>query len=477
MKYSAALSESIHDQLREHLLANPHQEDLCFALYNTISGKTRFSGVIKKVVYPLDGERNLHGNVSFNSDYFDRVCTEALKEQCGICLMHSHPGYGWQDMSRDDVSAELMLAPRVKATTGLPFLGMTIGQDGLWSARFWLKTRPKTYKRTWCDTVRIAGKGLRVQYCDKQMLAPMLKEEFVRTLSAWGIAKQSIISRLRLGIVGLGSVGSIIAEGLLKTGVHNITLIDFDKVEIKNLDRLQGVGRQHIGKFKVDVIRQRLLKQKLLKKPRVAAIPYSIIEEEGLLHAIDCDILFCCVDRPWPRFVLNSIAYANLIPVVDGGIEASINKKKTNLDQARWKTHVVGPGRICLNCLGQYNSADVSLEKSGLLEDPTYISNLPQDHFINHGENVFAFSMGVASMEMQQFLSLILQPRGMYYGPKEFDFNTGNIDFKFKFDCKPNCQTPQLEAEGDKMNSLLTQQHSIAETARGNDILSSKQTF
>ena len=73
---------------------------------------------------------------------------------------------------------------------------------------------------------------------------------------------------------------------------------------------------------------------------------------------------------------------------------------------------------MCLNCLGQYASEDVALEQIGMLEDPVYISNRPKDHFINRGENVFAFSLGVASMEMQQFLSLVLQPRGIYYGPK-----------------------------------------------------------
>jgi len=147
-------------------------------------------------------------------------------------------------------------------------------------------------------------------------------------------------------------------------------------------------------------------------------------------------------------------------PVVYGGIETSINKTGKNLDQARWKAHAIGPDRICLNCLGQYKSEDVSLEQSRLLEDQRYIDNLSLDHFIHHGENVFAFSVSVAGMEMQQFLSLILQPRRQYYGPKEFDFNSDNIDFNFPLVCR----FTQYIGEGDKLNGHLI--HPVAELKR-----------
>lgn len=466
MDYSVAITENVNQVLRKHLIRHDRQEDLCFALYNISTGSSRTTALITEIILPDKGDRNVHGNVSFNADYFDRIGSIALKKGCGICFLHSHPAAGWQGMSNDDIIAEEMLAPRVKSVTGMPLVGLTVGTDQIWSARFWIKEAPKKYKRHFCKTVRVVGKALQVSYYDKIIPPPFFGEEYIRTVSAWGDRKQADISRLKVGIVGLGSVGSIVAESLLKTGIQHMVLMDFDTVEKKNLDRLQGIGPDSVGKAKVFEIKKRLEKIQIGSKVIIEALPYSIVEEDGFKSALNCDILFSCVDRPWPRFILNCIAYAHMIPVIDGGIDTNPNKKFTNIDQARWKAHVVGAGRRCLCCLGQFTPEDVALEQSGLLEDPTYIKNLPKEHFINAGENVFIFSLGLAAMEMQQFLSLSLQPRGQYYGPKEFDFNSGNIDSDFQFDCNKSCPYDAMETLGDLATKNMTRKHLVAELHR-----------
>jgi len=466
MNYSVVISEDLQLRLQKHLLRKDGQEDLCFAFFRLSSGKGRTSALITDIELPEGGDRNVHGNVSFNAVYFDRISSLALKKGCGIVFIHSHPSSGWQAMSNDDIKAEEMLAPRVKAMTGLPLVGMTIGTDEAWSARFWVKTAPKKYERFFCETVRVIGKGMRVTYYDKLRPKPYFNEAFSRTISAWGDQKQADISRLKVGIVGCGSVGSVVAEALIKTGLQHILLIDFDTVEKKNLDRLQGIGPASVGKAKVYELKAHLDCVKVDQNVNIEALPYSIIEAEGFLNALDCDVLFSCVDRPWPRFILNCIAYAHMIPVIDGGIDTNPNKRVTNLDQARWKAHVVGPLRRCLCCLGQYSPEDVALEQSGLLEDQTYIKSLPKDHFIHRGENVFAFSLGVAGMEMQQFLSLCLQSRGQYYGPKEFDFNSGTIDSDFPLFCNENCEYQSMLGLGDAATVGMISFHDVAEGHR-----------
>ena len=52
-------------------------------------------------------------------------------------MLHSHLGPGWQDVSEDDVVAERGRAALALAGTELPLVGLTLGTDGAWSARFW----------------------------------------------------------------------------------------------------------------------------------------------------------------------------------------------------------------------------------------------------------------------------------------------------------------------------------------------------
>lgn len=466
MIYNVTIKQTANTNLLKHLIREDGQEDLCFALYEIGTSSSRTTGLISEIILPEKGDRNIHGNVSFNHSYFDRVIQIALRKEKGIVFLHSHPCNGWQSMSKDDIDTEEMLAPRVKAATGKALLGMTLGTDGAWSARFWNKTKPKTYTRSWCQSVKVVGKSFSITYDDKQIPPPVFDTQFIRTISAWGNKKQADISRLKVGIVGIGSVGSQIAESLLRTGIKDILLIDFDIVKLKNLDRLHGISKENIDYLKSDTYSKILSEFKLLPNQNIQSIPYSIVEEIGLNSALDCDILFCCVDRPWPRFILNCIAYAYMIPVIDGGIDASFSEKANNLEQARWRTYTSNPERRCMKCMEQYSPEDVSLEQSGLLEDQNYIKGLSKDHFSNRGENVYAFSLGLAGMQMQQFLSLILTPKKVYYGAKEMDFTTGNIDSDFQFECESNCEFSSMVAIGDNIKESLIAKHQIAEDSR-----------
>lgn len=459
MIYSIALTSEINEKLQNHLLREDGQEDLCFALWYPSKGTKRISALVFDVLLPKEGERGVHGNASFMPEYFERVLSVALERGAGIVFLHSHVGPGWQDMSSADVRAELGHAPATMAATGYPLVGMTLGTDGAWSARFWEKGESQKFQKFWCKNVRIIGdNGFDVTYAPEMAPAPPYREELKRTISAWGLPKQQNLARLKIGVVGVGSVGSIVTEALSRMGIQHLVLIDFDKVERHNLDRtLHCTYEDATGsRFKTEVISHAVSKSATAKDFIIEQSNVSVTEEEGYRKILDCDLVFSCVDRPWARSILNYVAYAHLIPVIDGGIIV----KKTSSNEMRsadWKAHVAMPTRRCLECLKQYDPSFVQVEREGHLSDPAYIESLEDDHVLKNNQNVFPFSLNLASLQVMQMLSLVIKPLGQSdSGEQNYHFVPAMMDVTRNQHCDENCPYTKIISMGDKAGWNVT---------------------
>ena len=76
------------------------------------------------------------------------------------------------------------------------------------------------------------------------------------------IGKKGIekLQNAKVAIYGVGGVGSFVAEGLARSGIENMVLIDNDVVSISNLNRQIHANIETIGKKKVEVMKERILK-------------------------------------------------------------------------------------------------------------------------------------------------------------------------------------------------------------------------
>lgn len=85
------------------------------------------------------------------------------------------------------------------------------------------------------------------------------KEEMLLALEErHGKELQSKFSNASVSICGLGGLGSNIAIVLARAGVGNLYLIDFDRVELSNLNRQQYFASQ-LGMYKTDALKENLL--------------------------------------------------------------------------------------------------------------------------------------------------------------------------------------------------------------------------
>jgi molybdopterin/thiamine biosynthesis adenylyltransferase len=447
------MPSSVATELETHLIRDDGQEDLAFALWNPSSGAERETALISNVIFPTKGDREIHGNVSFLPQYLERACASAMKQQCGVAFLHSHPFPGWQGMSEDDVRAEQKMAGAVLALTGYPLIGMTVASDSTWSARVWLHESGRQHLRRWCSTVRVAGESLHIDFADELRPRPAFRDTFRRTVAMWGSENHARFARLRVGIIGLGSVGSLVAETLARMGCEDLVLIDFDLVEPHNLDRLVTASEADVGRHKVDVAEDRILLVGTAEAIKVRTVPSSVAEEDGYKAALDCDVIFSCVDRPRARHILNHFAYGHLIPVIDGGIVARF--RNGEFRGADWQVQTVAPGRICLQCLGAYDPADVSTEAAGMLDDPSYLSGLPADHRFKRNENVFPFSTNLASLEVLQLVALVTGAAGIHdFGVQRYRYVPGILEQLATKACKNGCDTSTGVGIGDKYFTL-----------------------
>ena len=442
---SVAMTAQADATLGEHVHKGPKQEDLAFAYWKPSAGETRFTAIINRLILPEDGDRILQGNVAFLPQYLHRVLA-GVPDGSGVALLHGHPHSGWQGLSLDDTVAERdRLAGAVAGQTGLPLLGLTRGTDGAWSGRFWLRDAPRSYRKRPVRSVRVVGSEIGITYHPDEPPVSVGDNQAV-TLSVWGQAAQERLVRARIGIVGLGSVGSLVAEALSRIGLRNLTYIDFDKIEVRNLDRTVGASPDDIGHRKVDVAADNTYRSATARNLDLRVVPHDARTPEGLVAMLDCDALICCVDRWIPRHLLNGMAYSHLIPVVDGGIFAKV-QSDGKPQHVTWRIHTIGPDHACLVCLGALRLSDVELERTGQLDSPDYVAGLSEeDRAATERRNVFPFSMSVAAHEVLQLVGLVTGlPRIGGIGPQKYDAYPGKMEILDGV-CESECEFAALTA-------------------------------
>jgi hypothetical protein len=452
--FGTVIPDFINNELKNILIREDRQEDLLFALWTPSVGNKRYTAVINEIIFPEDGDRNIHGNASYNYQYLLRVCKIAMKKEMGVTLLHSHPFPGWQNMSFDDIETEKKTFVNAFSTTGLPFVGLTVGDDGYWSSRVWYYKDEKICKK-WSHSVRITGPYFHIYFNDNLIPPEKPNNKTIRTVNVWGEETHKNITRLKIGIVGLGSVGSVVAEMLARMGISDFTLIDYDEVKEHNLDRLAGAFYSDIGSKKVKVIKNHILKAGTANKISVKVSENKLSKEDAYRKALDCDIIFSCVDKPWGRYILNHFAFSHLIPIIDGGILIEFGESG-DLNFADWTVHTIVPGKPCLSCLKAFNTSDVELEKDGLLDDPKYLSGLPDNHYLKSRENISAFSYNLASMEVIHFMALVadvVDP--MNYGEQKFRFKHGFLSRNYDVKCDSKCDYSNTIGMADKLFELF----------------------
>lgn len=308
-----------------------------------------------------------------------------------------------------------------------------------------------------CESVRVVGQCLKTSWNPELLPPPCLQATQIRTASCWGANLQADIARLRILVVGAGTVGLDVAVRLVATGVQTVAVMDFDSVKLVNLDRMIGTTPLDVWlhRSKVEVATRLLRQNATARDFRPEAIEGSVCEPANLARALDYDLIFCCIDNhPWPRSVLNTIAYTDLIPVIDGGIHIDAFSDGSGMRNATWRSHVLRPGRPCMACNRQFDLGKILADKDGLLDDATYIAGLPPSER-PQSQNVAALAVSATASLLAQFVSFVAAPAGMGDpGPLHYSLSTHCLE-RVEATTREHCPVERSLLAGDRRQVVL----------------------
>lgn len=157
----------------------------------------------------------------------------------------------------------------------------------------------------------------------------------------------SRLARSRVGLVGLGGGGSHIVQQLAHLGFEELVLVDPDRVETSNLNRLVGATEldAETGARKVDVA-ERVIRG-VNGQARVTKITQRW--EEAPEHLRACDVLFACVDTLSARDGLERLARRYLIPLIDIGLD--VHTIEPEPPRMTGQVFASIPGGPCMRCV------------------------------------------------------------------------------------------------------------------------------
>ena len=111
----------------------------------------------------------------------------------------------------------------------------------------------------------------------------MALNQFSRTQLLLGQESMDLLADATVAVFGIGGVGGYTVEALARSGVGHFVLVDDDKVCLTNINRQIIATRSSVGKYKVDVMKERIQKQRwkhtnasICRKMRMLLISRSI---------------------------------------------------------------------------------------------------------------------------------------------------------------------------------------------------------
>ena len=185
---------------------------------------------------------------------------------------------------------------------------------------------------------------------------------FNRSVLALGLDNMRLIANgQKISIVGVGGIGSIIAEHLIHMGFTEIVLIDFDVLELSNMNRIVGATYDDAVKkrLKVEAIKDSL--NNINPNAKITVYPLNVFDEEIEYVLAKSDWIFIATDNHASRYRIQQIAFKYYVPFIAAGVNITVSNDVIT-DMSGEVILIRIGDRVCLTCLKRINFNEVAKE-------------------------------------------------------------------------------------------------------------------
>ena len=326
-----------YNDVRQHLFPGDGKEAVAVAL----CGRTASLGseilLFHRIEFvPYDACERSGDRVRWPPTLLEPLFREAAENDFAIVKVHSHPSgynrfsgidddsdrnlfesiYGWLDGDRPHASAIIMPDGRIRARAVL------IGGE---------------FKEV--RHVQIVGDDVVFWADQPQPEIPAFAE---RHAQLFGSGTTTLLRRLRIAVVGCSGTGSPVIEQLVRLGVGELVLVDPDRVEERNLNRILGATAEDAAheRFKVDVLERNIDRAGL--GTRVHKFATNLQDHEALRAIAVSDLAIGCMDGLSGRHLLARLARYYILPYIDVGVKLEALEDGT-INQVAGSVHYLQP--------------------------------------------------------------------------------------------------------------------------------------
>ncbi len=403
MQTKLRLTGRDHAVLRAHLLPGDNLEAVAVALCGRRRNKVHHILTVKSVVpIPYDECKvRTPDRVTWSTKRLIPLLEEASRRDLAILKIHSHPGGYAQFSSVDDESdADLFNSVFGWTDSSFPHASAVMLPDGRIFGRAILPDG--SFQEL--DSIMVPGDDIHFWVSHAVSESPSFAQRHAQLFGSGTIRR---LRKMAVAVIGCSGTGSPIVEQLARLGVGRLVLVDPDRVETKNLNRIVNASREdaYLQRYKVEVMARAIARMGF--DTEVEIIAEDLATPRAVKAVAECDVAFGCMDGVEGRHLLNRLAAFYVLPYFDIGVKLQADGEG-GIDEACAAIHYVRPDGSNLLDRGVYSTEQ--LRAAGLRRtDPKayreqvrvgYIHGVAEDR-----PAVISINMQMASTAVNEFLA------------------------------------------------------------------------